>query len=211
MYKLKLKKFVAIGIAFAIFAISGHFLSVNAQSGTWKLNSVQVYNQLNSYATIVSEKKDSTGGEVDINVNGKVYDTCPGGAEKLRFVWRFEYEVSKANPGGAFGVNLRAGQASRSEPCRTSIASFSTMTANGSRGGSSPFPPEYSKVIDGERFVTGNGAYVWAAGEKTTGIGSVDMKTHPVVVGLNYAFFTVDIGVRGSGYVKYIYLYERTS
>ena len=212
MYKLNLKNFIDLVVLVAIFALSGEFMSANAQSGTWRLNSIQVYNQLDStYATIVGENKNSAGGYVDINVNGKVYDLCPGGMEKLRFVWQFEFDVTNANPGGAFGVNIKAGQLSVSAPCRDSIASFSYMVVNGSSGSSSPFPAQFDRLIDGSRFVTGNGFYIWAAGNKTNGIGSVVMKDYPAVVGQNYAFFTVDIGIRGSGYIKYIYLYQRTS
>lgn len=125
--------------------------------------------------------------------------------EKLRFQWRFEYDVSRANPGGAIGVNLYARQISKSQNCGTATASISLMSVNGS----SPFTPEETRLMDGERFVTDNGLRVWAADGQSNGMGSVLMRSHPAYPGLPYAFFTFDISVRGRGYLRYVYLYGR--
>lgn len=111
-----------------------------------------VFNSLNSYATVVGERADANGGTVDINTNGNVYNLCPGGMEKLRFQWQFQFPSSNANPGGAFGVNLSSGQLSVSAPCRTQIASQSVMEVGCSSGSLSPFSTEFTRLIDGSRF-----------------------------------------------------------
>lgn len=206
----RFEKIIFGAMLLCICAFSASVTLVNAQSGNWRLETVHVDNKLNKYATITSEKADATGGRVVINADGAIYDTCPGGVEQLGFVWKFEYPVSSANPGGAFGASLEAGQVSKSSNCGTYIASVSYIAMAGSSGGSSPYREDFNKLIDGERFATGNGNKAWAAEANKTTIGSVQMRSHRAYKEQPYAFFTVDIGVRGGGYIRYIYLYERS-
>jgi len=209
MFKLKFKSFFYTAILLTIFALSGYVGTAKGQSGRWKLKQVYVFNNLNSYAAVVGEAADASGGYVDINANGKVYDLCPGGMEKLRFQWKFEFPVSTSNPGGAIGVNLSAGQLSVSEPCRDAIARESIMGVYGSSGSISPFPKQYNNLIDGSRFDTGNGFRVRPAAYAKTGIASVIMKDYPVADRHHYAYFYISISGRGSGSINYVYLYQR--
>lgn len=209
MFKLKLKSFFYTAILLTIFALSGYVGTAKAQAGKWQFKQVYVFSHLNSNAAIVGETYNAAGGRIDINANGKIYDLCPGGMEKMRFEWKFEFPVTTANPGGAFGLNLSASQLSVSEPCRDAISSQSIMAVYGSSGSISPFSEEFNRSIDASRFDTGNGFRVRPTDAAKTGIANVIMKDYKVADGHRYAYFYVEIGVRGSGFIDYVYLFER--
>lgn len=209
MFKLKFTSFFYSAILLTVFALFGYAGTAKAQSGVWQFKQVYVFNHLNSYAAVVGERADVTGGQVDINANGQVYDLCPGGMEKMRFKWDFAFPVTTANPGGAFGVTLNAGQLSVSEPCRDAISRESIMAVYGSSGSISPFSEEANRLIDGSRFDTGNGFRVRPTGSTKTGIASVIMKDYPANNRYHYAYFYISISVRGSGHIDYVYVFQR--
>jgi hypothetical protein len=203
--------FIVAAMLFSLFALSGHFVSAHAQSGVWRLEAIQVFNTLGPNAVITNHAANASGGFVEINNNGNVHDLCRGGIEKLRFEWRFEFPVTQANPGGAFGVNLRGGQIAKSPQCGTAIAEISYISVLGSSGSPSPYTAQENRTIDGERFATGNGLRIWAGPDRQrSGIGSVQMKAHRAYPEHQYAFFSVNVYTRvTSGVVRYVYLYKR--
>lgn len=209
MFNLKFASYFYTVILLTIITLTGYIGTANAQAGKWQFKQVYVFNHLTSDAAIVAEKYNAAGGRVDINANGKIYDLCPGGMEKMGFEWKFEYPLTTANPGGAFGLNLRAGQLSVSQPCRTAISSQSIMAVYGSSGSISPFSEEFNRLIDGSRFDTGNGFRVRPAEAEKTGIASVNMKDYKADPRYKYAWFYVTISVRGAGYINYVYMFER--
>ena len=197
---------------FSVLALSGHFTSANAQSGGYRFIGVKAFYKMSGYSAITGENANQHGGSVDINVSGNALNLCPGGAEKMRFTWRFEREVSQVSINSSVNANLNAGVLSRAEPCTGStIASYSELTMNGSSGDSSPLSPEENREFDGERFVNRNSnRYVKAAVYQTNTIASLEVRSHAFNAQYSKAFFTVNIYTRAGDIIRYVYMFERT-
>ncbi len=210
MNRLGLKGIAISAMLLSIFALSGHFVTANAQNVNWKLKGTYIYeDKLASHAVVNKKFADANGGYVEINVNGNPHSFCPGGVEVLGFRWQFDYSVQHVNPGGGIAVNLSGGQVAKSDQCKNHIAQMSYISVLGSSGGGNPHSPEFTRQIDGSRFDTGNGSRIWAAPpSQQNGIGSILMKNHPFRSDNKYAFFMVFISIRGGGSLKVVYLYE---
>jgi hypothetical protein len=211
-----LMMYVISGVmVFSQFALSRSVVTGNSlpSSGTWALKEIRVFNTMDgSVAAITSEQYDARGGSVDINISGNVLGgTCPGGSEKIRFTWRFHGDVSQVANGGAVSANLHAGQVSRSENCRDAIAQRSTIAVYPSSGTKSLFSSDITRLIDGDRFHRGNGFTAYAAGDRPSGVGSIEVNTHAFIPGHPLAYFSICIitpTASGGGRVNYTYLYE---
>jgi hypothetical protein len=164
---------------FDVLLLTGLFflLSTNfaaAQSpGLWALQRMVVANGLNQFATITDEHYDSSGGEVDVSVDGRALDLCSGGFERMHFKWRFPQDITRVSDGGALSVSLEAGPAGQKESCNGAIAAISDISIAGSAGISFPLSDDDMKVMDVDRFFSRNYGDAWAGRDPRTGLGSV--------------------------------------
>lgn len=178
------------------------------QSGTWTFYKVRVFSDLNSNASIVKEKYDSSGGQVEINVNGNVYGLCPGGAETLRFDWNFNGSITPVNPGKGVSASLEA-SAAYGKPCTGGLASRTVFAMYGSNGQVNPFNAEETSAIDGGRFYWESGNRLWAnpSAGATRGGFTVKVNDKATLPGKNRAWFSLNIETP-AGSVRYVYLYQ---
>jgi hypothetical protein len=188
----------------------------NPGGTTWTLKEIRVFNTMDrSVATITSERYDATGGIVDVQISGDILGgICSGGYEKIRFTWRFAQDVTQVVHGGTVSASLHAGQASKSENCATGIAYRSFLGIFASSGDRSPFPEQENRLIDGERFQTGNGFRVRAASDPQSGIGTTKVNTHEASSRYSLAYFSISMNTptaSGGGILQYAYVYENRS
>lgn len=193
-----------------IFLLSTNFAAAQSP-GLWALQRIVVANGLNQFATIMDEHYDSSGGEVDVSVDGRALDLCSGGFERMHFKWRFPQDITRASDGGALSVSLEAGPAGQKEPCNGAIAAISDISIAGSAGISFPLSDDDMKVMDVDRFFSRNYGDAWAGRDPRTGLGSVGLNTREPVEGRPFAYFFIRIGLRGTGpgELRYVYIYQR--
>lgn len=207
--KFALKGFVATAMMFLLFALSGNFAAVNAQSSSWKLKEIKVFTKMTGYSAITSESYNQDGGNVEVNVNGNALGMCPGGSEKMGFAWSFEGDAAEISNGGTVTVNLQAGVLSVGKPCTgATIAQFSSLSIYGG-GGSSPLSAEENKLIDSDRFRRMDDQYyVFAADGRKTSTTSLKVSEVKNFNHLPLAYFDFTIGTRAGDSIRYVYIYE---
>jgi hypothetical protein len=161
-------------------------------------------------ATITSERYDTSGGEVEINADGRVLDICPGGSETMRFTWQFTQDVTRVSEGSYLSASLRAGLIGKKEPCGSALAAVSFITIAGSKGITFPLSNEDVKVMEIDRFVTISAGDAWAGRDPKTATGSVGVDIFPATPDRPLAYFFIRIAIRGMGdELRYVYIYER--
>lgn len=206
----RMKGLLAAAILFSLLVLSAPLVTINSKagSGAWTLKEIRVFNALDgNAATITSERYDARGGSVVINVDGKVYDSCPGGYEKMRFNWSFPDNITQVTNGGAVSASLEVGQEAKSQNCGVQFLNRSVVVLNSAGSGPSRrFSPDEYRLIDGERFLTGNG-FRAKGDDVRSGIGSIKINTHPFNPNQPLAYFSISIGLPG-GELWYVYLYE---
>ena len=188
---------------FSLVALCGTLTVANAQTPyTLKFNRVRVFNSLNENGTVTRERYDSTGGIVEINVDGKAYGFCPGGSEKLRFSWSFiDGDISRVPSSSNLTARLEISQIVRNQPCTTSYLDRTEFWIQGSNGTASPFTADESKRIGSDIFY--EHARIMGASSKTLGIKTADKAQSETDI----AWFEINIGT-SAGYVRYVYLFD---
>lgn len=193
-------------LAALLIALYGTFSPAQAQ-GAWRLKETRVYNNMDgSAAAITSERYDSSGGMVEIQLNGNILSFCPGGYEKMRFTWNFPQGASSIVHGGTVSAALDARQVSKSQNCGTQLASRSLMYMY---AGSHAL--QGNSNIDKERFQTGNGLRIFAAEATQNGTSYLRVNTHAYDARMPISYFEVCIGTPtrpGGGLLCYAYVYE---
>lgn len=207
------KYFVAGAMSFALLALSVSFPTAKAQSGSWQLKEIKVFTKLSGYSAVTSETYNKDGGNVEINVKGDALGLCPGGAEKMRFTWRFEGDASRLTNGGTVTVNLQAGVLSVAKPCTgTTIAQFSGLSIYGGGGGSSPLSEEENKLVDSDRFRRMDDQYdVRAAEYRKNSTTSLKVSAVGNFSHLPLAYFDFTVGTRAGDIIRYVYIYQSDS
>ena len=184
--------------------------SIEAQGqyqATWTLRKIEVSNRLNKFSTITREKYDASGGSVDITVDGRGLDLCPGGREIIRFNWRFPQDITRVST--VASVNFEAGVVTLNPPCNGSIAGVSSIYITGSSGVTAALPEDRMRSVDLDRFYRLNDGDTRANPTKT-GSGSVGVNTkEPFRPDRPLAYFVIWIHMRTGGEVAYVYEYDR--
>ncbi|MEY2565314.1 MAG: hypothetical protein QOH88_3507 [Verrucomicrobiota bacterium] len=174
---------------------------------TWVLRKIEVSNRLNSFSKITREKYDAQGGSVEITVDGRGLDLCPGGREILRFNWRFPQDISRVS--SVASVNFEAGIVTVNSPCNGGIAGLSSIYITGSSGVTAALPEDRMRSVDLDRFYRVNDGDTRANPTKT-GSGSVGLNTKEAFrPDRPLAYFVIWIHMRTGGEVAYVYEYDR--
>lgn len=203
--------FLMVAILFSLFILPGNLTVTKAQTNDFylKFKEVRVFNTLNEYGTLTSEKYDETGGSVDFRVNGDVLGLCPGGAEIMRFTWQFSQNIVSVAAASSISASINASQVSSSPPCTKGLAARSIIEIRDSNGLDNPFSEAESPKIDGNVYSDGDGTRFWAFTENqlSSGVSSVQVSDRLTDPTRQFAWFDIYIGTSG-GDVRYVYLYE---
>ncbi|HTU12509.1 MAG TPA: hypothetical protein VMG08_16580 [Allosphingosinicella sp.] len=178
--------------------------------GAWRLREIRVRNAMNGQVgTIVSQRANASGGQVDIQVSGNIHDFCRGGFERMRFVWAFPQGVARIVAGGGISASLRCGQASRSQNCRVQLASRTVFSlSRPDPGPSRAFSAAEYRLLDGERIQAGNGFRCFGAEGPQSGVATLRVNTNAYDRRTPRTFFATSLETP-AGQVWYIYIYEK--
>jgi hypothetical protein len=205
------KNFVIAAILVSLIALSWHFPTAQAQGGSWRLREIKVFTRLSDYSAVTAETYNKSGGRVDINIDGRALNACPGGLEKVSFNWSFQGDMSRIANGGSFTVNL-AGNASEAGACvgRKPFSALSSMAARGSKGGKSPLSDEENRFVDGDRFFNteDRNYYVYASESKTNSSTSIAVSDYRSAPQYPLAYFEIQLGTRAGDLIRYVYIYQ---
>lgn len=179
--------------------------------GIWQLREIRLYNRMDgAVGTIVNQRHDANGGQVDIQVSGNIHDFCRGGFERIRFLWAFPQSAARLVAGGGISASLRVGQISKSTNCRTAIASRSAFSlARPDTASSRALSAAEYGLFDGDRVMPGNGFRAIGAEGPQSGVGTLSVNTHQFDRRQPRTYFTMSLGTP-AGQVWYLYIYERT-
>ena len=202
---------IAAVFSFSFLVLAGNLTAVNGQGFTLKLIQVRVFNGLDGNGVIASERYNENGGSVEINVQGNAKYVCPGGAEKMRFVWTFGRNASQIVPATGVSATVEAGQVNASPPCSTGLSGNSEFTLQGSSEMDSPFSHAESGKIDSAVFFQPpeerNRVFPYTSdGTRRSAVIGVRVRDRADRES-QFAWFKFVIGTN-AGRVQYVYLYE---
>lgn len=222
MKKFDNKQFVVrcAAVSLALFVFAGHFAPVSGYVSreVWTFKEVRVFKKMDGrFGSVVRETFNIRGGSVDINLSGNIAGFCPGGAETLRFNWKFPDNIERVSRGGGVGVSLEAGQIGRGGTCQSALAARSYFFAAGCCA-TNPFGEKDKEnyLIEGNRIYSIETPHVVAHpefGGKTTGFAKIGVDDRLPNAEKPLAFFQISINVPtdpGGGWVRYVYIYERS-
>lgn len=205
------KIFVSTAILISLIAPSGRLATAQAPSSSWVLKEIKVFTKLSEYSAVTAETYNKSGGTVEINVDGRALNACPGGSEKMSFTWSFVGDMSRIANGGAFTVNLR-GSASEAGPCagKRPFSALSAVTARGSKGGKSPLSDAENKFVDGDRFFNTEDRkyYAYASEFQTNSSTSIAVSDYRTAPQNPLAYFEIQLGTRAGDFIRYVYIYQ---
>jgi hypothetical protein len=189
------------------------------QGDIWTLQDIHLNTVgvgLHPSVTIVSQKMDSTGGFIEFNLSGDNYfKSCPGGAERVRFSWRFATDVFQLTEGGETTVVVSGEPLHVSAPCTGGLATRARITASGTKGGSPSIDPKMLELIDtdrtfavrdiiADRFAAASGA----DGSRTSTTRYIQLDAYGIRRELYYAYFIVQFQFFGGGDMQAAYVYR---
>lgn len=195
-------------ILFSLFMLPGN---AKAQTKNFylKFKEIRVFNILNENGSIVNERYDQNGGSIDVNVQGKAYELCPGGAETMRFTWQFAQTIATLTPASKVSASIEASQVSSSPPCTIGIAARSLVVMHGNNGVVSPFSGDESLKMEGLT-KSEDGTRYWAdpGSDPNAGVSAIlvseEASNGPE---REFAWFEFFISTSG-GDLRYVYLYD---
>lgn len=185
----------------------------------WTLQDINLNTEgtgLHPSVTIASQQMDSTGGFIEFNLSGNNYhQSCPGGAERVRFSWRFASDVFQLTEGGETTVVLSGEPLHVSAPCTGGLATRARITASGTKGGSPSIAPKMLEVIDADRtfavrdiiadrFAAASGA----DGSRTSTTRYIKLDAYGIQRDLHYAYFIIQFDFFGGGVMQAAYIYR---
>jgi hypothetical protein len=167
--------------------------------------------------TIVSQHFDSTGGAIEVNLDGDDgLHTCPGGSETLRFSWHFMTDVFQLREGSDVVVEVSGEPLHLAAPCGGHITAQSRVTAGGVKGSTAGLPDDAAKLADADRFYAIKDTIDtrFAFGSKDEGgitstTRTIHLDVYEPPADRPNAYFTVQFGFFGAGGMQVAYVYKK--
>ena len=190
------------------------FAGIAHGADVWAFREVKVFSEARpELLQILREQFDSHGGTVEVKVDGKAVNACPGGNETLRFTWTFTQDITTATQGTVFSYATRAEPGAVANPCPPGFAAArSFIDIIGSASAGSPFSDTEVRSYEIDRFETKEHHMLMANEPAHSSSGAIVVNMQPWNPGYpdrTFAYFQVQIGTPTGGLRRYVYVYQK--